>query len=301
MHGLAAGPAGSIGFVAKPGDLDWNDLRYFLSAARAQTLAGAARALSVEHSTVSRRLTALEEALGVPLFTRNPDGLLLTTAGEQVLRQVEEMARAADAVRDAATSARARVRLATPSGFTRVLSPHLAAFNAAYPGVTLDIVSGSRSVDLKRGEADLAIRQAAPTDDDLVSRKLADLPWSMYASDLYLQRRTAPVDPRALAGHDVVGFDSTLAGVPGAQWIAAHGAGAQIVMRCRELSDLLVACVAGLGLAVAPCITADLEPSLRRVTPEVLGSTRLALVYRKEMLVAAPVKAVIQFVSDVIR
>jgi len=72
-------------------------------------------------------------------------------------------------------------------------------------------------------------------------------------------------------------------------------------MRCREITDMLAACVAGLGLAVLPCMAGALEPSLRQLTPEPLGSSRLSLVYRKEALIAAPVKAVIAFVAEVMK
>jgi DNA-binding transcriptional LysR family regulator len=123
----------------------------------------------------------------------------------------------------------------------------------------------------------------------------------MYAAPAYLERRGTPADPRQLAGHDLLGFESRLAEVPGARFIAEHGAGATIVMRCREMSDMVAACVAGLGIAVMPCMAAAIEPSLRRLTPEVLGSRPLYLVYRKEVLVSAPVAAVVDFLVDVFR
>ena len=100
---------------------------------------------------------------------------------------------------------------------------------------------------------------------------------------------------------DLLGFEAQLSGVPGAKWIEEHGKAANVVMRCRELTDVLSACVAGIGLAVLPCMAAALEPSLERLTTEILGSSRLSVVYRKEMLVAQPVRAVIEFVTEVMR
>ena len=168
--------------------------------------------------------------------------------------------------------------------------------------MTLEFLSGSRVVDLKKSEADLAIRMAPSEDEELVARKLGEVGWSLYASDAYLAKHRAPVDPRNLAGHEVLGFEPSLAGVPGAKWLEAHGAGANVVMRCRELVDMIAACVAGLGLAVLPSVSAELEPSLRRLTPEVLGERRrLWLVYRKEVLVAQPVKAVIELVTTIMQ
>ena len=287
--------------VAKAGDLDWNDLRYFLAAARAKTLAGAARSLGVEHSTIGRRLTALEEAMGAPLVTRGPDGLVLTAAGEKLLPLLEEIERSVQAASDVVASQKTRVRLATPSGFGRVLAPHLGEFQARHPGVTIELLGSSRMMDLKKGEADVAIRQGPSNDEDLMAKKIGDVGWSLFASQAYLGRHPAPANPRDLAGHDLLGFEAQLSGVPGAKWIEEHGKAANVVMRCRELTDVLSACVAGIGLAVLPCMAAAIEPSLERLTTEILGSSRLSVVYRKEVLVAQPVRAVIEFVTEVMR
>jgi DNA-binding transcriptional LysR family regulator len=199
------------------------------------------------------------------------------------------------------TSEKTRVRLATPSGFSRIITPHLAAFQAQHPGVTLELLGGSRMLDLKRGEADVAIRQGPSEDEDLMTRKIGDVRWSLYASDAYLLRHPPPADPRQLGGHDLLGFEASLAGVPGARWIEEHGQGASVVMRARELSDLLAACAAGLGLAVLPAMAAALEPTLKRLTGEVLGTSKLWIVYRKEALIAEPTRAVIEFVAELMR
>jgi DNA-binding transcriptional LysR family regulator len=304
VQNCTGAPAGELLYdagVARAGDLDWNDLRYFLAAARAKTLAGAARALGVEHSTIGRRLGALEESLGVALLTRAPGGVELTAIGEAIAPLVEAMERAARDIAEAVASRAPRVRLATPSGFSRFIAPHLAGFQAAHPGVTLELLSSSRTVDLRRGEADLALRTLLTDDEDLMVRKLAEIGWSLYAADCYLARRPAPADPRALAGHEVLGFEASLSGAPGARWLAEHGAGAVVVMRCRELTDMVAACVAGLGLAVLPGMAAALEPSLRRLTGEVLGTRPLYLVYRKEVLVSPAIAAVADFVTDLFR
>jgi DNA-binding transcriptional LysR family regulator len=287
--------------VGQPERLDWDNLRFFLAAAKAGSLSGAARVLGVEHSTVGRRLNALENALGAPLLTRSPDGLALTSIGAQVVALAEEMERAALAVQQVVTARQTQVRLATPSVFSRILAPHIGAFHAAHPHVTIEILSGSRVLDLKRSEADLAIRSGTIVDDDLVVKKLGELAWSLYASDAYLARRPGPSDPRELRGHDLIGFEASLSGVGAAVWVERYGEGARITMRCREVSDLLVACLDGLGLAILPCPLAELEPSLRRLTFEHLFSSQMILVCRQEALLAAPVKTVFRFIADVMR
>lgn len=282
-------------------ELDWDDLRYFLRAAQAGTLAGAARATGVEHTTIGRRLSALEHALGAALVLRGPDGLQLTALGEKVSPLVEEMERAVRAVRDTVASHRARVRLAVPSGFARLFTPGIAQLCRDHPGLSLELLSGARPVDLKRGEADLALRSGPVGDKELVVRKLCDSGFSLYASDAYLARRPGPVSTGDLRGHDIIGFDPSMAEMPAARWIDERAAGATIVLRSREMVDMVTAAASGLGLAVLPCILGDAEPALRRLTPEVVAMRGLSLVYRRESRLSDSVRAVVRFVVETIR
>jgi DNA-binding transcriptional LysR family regulator len=287
--------------MAAADDLDWDDLRYFLRAVKAGTLAGAARAAGVEHSTIGRRLSALERSLGAPLVLRGPDGLTLTALGKELAPLAEEVERAVSAVRELVASRRERVRLAVPSGFTSFFAERIARLRAERPALSVEILSGARAVDLKRGEADLAIRIGPVTDEDLVMRKLCEVGWSLYASKAYLARRPAAADPTDLAGHEVIVYDGNLAGLPAAKWMEEHAATATIALRIRETTEMLTAAVAGVGLAVLPCYLADVEPMLVRLTPAVLATRNASLVYRREARLSEPVRAVIRFVADVMR
>jgi DNA-binding transcriptional LysR family regulator len=281
-------------------EIDWTDLRYVLAAARAKTLAGAARAMAVDHTTIGRRLTSLEDALDTALIVRGPQGLSLTDAGERVLPLLEEMERAALAVQSCVAAQKAPVKLAVPSAFSRILAPHLAAFQDDHPELSLELMGGRGLVDLKRGEADLALRWA-PIDEDLVAKKVADVGWSLYASEAYLARRLPPADPRDLRGHDLLGFEAELGESPGAAWLEQNDDGARVILRSREVSDMIGACVAGAGLAVLPCLFAAQESALKRLTRESLGSSRVWLAYRREAPRSDGVKATIAFVGEVMR
>jgi DNA-binding transcriptional LysR family regulator len=287
--------------MASAADLDWDDLRYFLRALQAKTLAGAARSLGVKHSTVGRRLSALERSLGAPLVLRGPDGLQLTPLGEKLAPLVEEVEHAVAAVRNLADVQKASIRLAVPSGFTRIFATELRQPCWNHLEFSLAIVSGARPVDLKKGEADLAIRAGPVTDQDLVASKLCESGFSLYASDSYLTRRPAPADPNDLAGHDIIGYEASLSAAPPARWLEEHAAGAIIVLRSREMTDVLSAALSGIGLAMLPCLLGDEEPALRRLTPEVLATQSLSLVYRREAGISEPVRAAIRFVTTVIR
>jgi DNA-binding transcriptional LysR family regulator len=282
-------------------ELDWDDLRYLLCAVRAQTLAGAARVMGVEHTTIGRRLTALERSLGAPVVLRGPEGLRLTPYGEKLTPLVEDVERAVSAVRDLAASQKGRVRLAVPSGFTRLFTGGLAQLCLDNPGLSLELVSGSRPVDLKRGEADLAIRSGPVVDNELVTRKLCESGFSLYASEVYLASRSAPRDLDDLTGHDVIAYDPSLASVPAAKWIEQRSANATIVLRSREMTDMLAAASSGVGLAVLPCMLGDAESALRRLTPAVLATRPLSLIYRREAKLSKQVRAVIDFVVGVMR
>jgi DNA-binding transcriptional LysR family regulator len=285
--------------------LDWNDLRYFLAVARTGTLAGAARSLGVKHSTVGRRLTDLEHAIGAALVIRGESGVSLTPLGESLVSRAEEVERSVLDLQAQAASDAARVRVAVPTGFTGPFTPHLPALIAElrreHPRSSLEFLSGTSPVDLAKGEAEFAIRIGPIADDTLMARKIGEVGWSLYASPDYLARRPAPTDPRDLSGHEVLGFNPEFSMVPGAKWIAEHGAGASIVLLHRGIEDLTAAAVAGLGLAVLPCITGDGEPRLQRLTGETLGWQTLLIVYRREVLLSKPVQAVMRFITEIMR
>jgi DNA-binding transcriptional LysR family regulator len=283
---------------------DWNDFRYFLAIRRAGTLAGAARDLKVQHSTVGRRLDALEDALGARLFLRTPGGFVPTAAGAAVLPLIEEAERSLVAAGRLARSGDDRiegvVRLTTSESFSGLLVRRLAELRDLHPQLIVEVLAGNRSLDLSRGEADLAVRIAATTQPDLICRRIGEAGWSMYAAAGYLARRGAPASPRDLAGHEVIAFDESMANVPGAIWLDRHGAGARVVIRGNSILAVLNAAIVGMGLAVIPCFMGDGETTLTRVTPEVLGTREIWLVSHPDAARSARVRCVIDFVAAVI-
>src|SRR5262245_34604598 len=282
-------------------ELDWDDLRYFLRAAQERTLAGGARKLGVKHSTVGRRLSALEQALGTALVMRGPDGLHLTPVGSKVAPLVEDIEAAVAAIRSLVASEQTHVRLAMPTGFSRMFSENLAQLRNDHPEISLEVLSGSQPIDLKNGEADLAIRSGPIADPDLITRKLCDSGFSLYASETYLARRPGPIDPGDLSGHEIVGFDPMFASTPPARWIEEHAGNAVMVLRGRHMIDVVAAAIAGAGLAVLPCHQGDEEPRLKRLHPHVLVPHPLSLVSCREAAISAPLRAVMHFVTAVIR
>jgi DNA-binding transcriptional LysR family regulator len=282
-------------------DFNWDDLRYFLRALQTKTLAGAARSMGVEHTTIGRRLSALERALGAPLVLRGPDGLTLTPLGQRIAPLVQEVERAVSATRAAAKSERARVRLSVPQALTGLFTRALAQLRLDQPEISLELISDNRPPDLKRGEVDLAVLVRTVIDEDLVRRSLGEVGWSLYATDAYLARHPAPIDPNDLSGHEIVALNTDSTSAPAAKWLAEHAANATVVSRSNASASLVAAAVAGAGLALLPCFLAEEEPALKRLTPAVLTKHPVSLAYRREVRLAEPVRLVIRFVIDVMR
>jgi len=285
------------------GMADWNDYRYFLALARVGTLAGAARELGVEHTTVSRRIAALETTLAVKLFVRTPDGFVLTEPGRAVLGHVETASNAFAAVERVASeddALRGTVRLTTSEGFSPYVIKALPELRARHPDILVDVLAGNTVFDLTRREADLALRIAITPQPDLIARKLGVLGWGVYASDGYVQSAGMPASTQDLANRDVIAFDESLSKIPGALWITEHGKAARIVMRSNSIVAALNAALAGLGLAVLPCFLAAREPSLRRVPGASIGQRDLSMVVHPDLAQVGRIRAVIDFFAEVI-
>lgn len=182
----------------------WDDLRYAHAVGVHGSLANAGRALRVDATTVGRRVTALEEALGVVLFIRSGNGWLPTEAGQQVLRAADQAAAAvliADRVAETTSTPRGIVRVtAIEEVAARMIVPVLPAITLAYPEISVHVVCTTRKLDLGTGEADIAVRLGRPNHVDLIARRLITLRERFYAAPSWLAARgIAAEDLRSLA------------------------------------------------------------------------------------------------------
>jgi DNA-binding transcriptional LysR family regulator len=284
--------------------MDWDDLRYFLAAYRRGSLAGAARELGCEYTTVGRRIASLEAALGTTLFTRVPEGLKATTAAAELVPLAEQIERATVAIASRAAGHDERpegvVRVTCAEGFSLYVVDRFVELRTLHPKLVLEILTDVRPLDLGRGEADVALRMSPSTQRDLVTRTLCAMPWRMFASAAYMARRGKPSPAGDLRGHEIVGYDAPLAHVPGARWLDEHAAGADVVFRGNSLRAIVDAAVAGLGLTVLPHFLARRAPELELLAPEVLGERTLSLVVHPDLVHVARVRAVIDFFADTV-
>jgi DNA-binding transcriptional LysR family regulator len=193
-------------------DPPWEALRTFGEVMREGGLSGAARRLAVSQPTVGRHIDALEAAFGVALFARSPRGLSPTQAARDLAPHVEAMTVAAGAAQRAAASAaspdRGVVRLtASVVVGAEVLPAILARFSADHPAIAIELSLSNRNQDLARGEADVAVRMARPTQIGLVARRIGRTPIGLYAHRDYLARFGTPQSLADLVHHCVIGFD----------------------------------------------------------------------------------------------
>jgi DNA-binding transcriptional LysR family regulator len=228
---------------------DWEDIRVFVALARHGSLSGTARALSVNHATVSRRVISLEQTLGEKLVERRPDGYVLTPAGTRCLAAATDMEAAAAILSRGGTDQRPRglVRINGTPGLTQsFLVPRLAKLATHHPGLDIEVATDVRPVSLERREADIALRFGRPEGGDLIARRLITFGYGFYASAKWRRRVKDGVAPV------FVGFDEANAFIPDAVWLTRHFPRARLAFRTNSQFAQAAAARADTGIALLP-------------------------------------------------
>lgn len=248
--------------VALSRRLQWDDIRYFLALSRSGSLSRAARNLGVEHSTVARRVDALEQALGLRLFDRLPRGWVLTAEGHELGAQASKLDEEAQAFARMAVGASAiegTVRISAPPVLaSHVLVPRLARRREDWSRIQVEIIGEAREANLARGEADLALRMSRPTAPGLVVRKVGQLRYGLYAAPLWQERPEAD--------WVFLGYDESLSQVPQQRWLTKIAGERPFVFRSNDLSALVQAAVQGLGITAIPHVLAASQPGLQQIS-----------------------------------
>jgi len=251
----------------------WDDLRLFLAVSREGRLIAAGRVLGLDHTTVARRLTALEGAIGSRLFDRSPRGVTLTGAGLALVAFAERMETEVEAAAAALGGQDARisgtVRLATPDAFgTYIVAPHAARLHALHPHLELELAPQSRLVSLTRREADIAVTLNRPPRGRLLTRKLTDYRLGLYASADYLARCGLIEDMRDIARHPLVWYIDELIDMPELRFLDQIVQDARPAFRSSSIVAQQHAVAGGLGLGILHVFAAEQDPRLVRLLPE---------------------------------
>jgi DNA-binding transcriptional LysR family regulator len=255
------------------------DLRYFLELTRYGRLTVAAERMAVEHTTIRRRITALEKQLGQRLFDKTPRGWTPTAAGRRLLPYAQRIEAEADAARGAVTddghSPRGTVRIVATDGFgSAVVAPGLARLRRAHPGIHVELVTRLHLLDYGVGEFDLAVTIHRPERPGFRVDHLCDYDLRLYGSPDYLADRPRIREPGDLADHDLVWFVSSLLDLPELQSAEDIAAQANVVFRTTNLFAQVEAAAGGVGLGLVPCFLADGDERLRPVLHDQVSARR---------------------------
>lgn len=242
--------------------VDWEDVRVFLALGRHGSLSAAARALSVTHATISRRIQSLEDSVGEKLVERRPEGYVLTTAGTRALVAAGDMEAAAltfgRSGDDGAPKGLVRIN-ASPALALGFLIARLAELPTLHPGLDIDLATDMRSISLDRHQADIAVRLGVPKDGDVIAK-----PLGLMASGIY---GIAGLCDAVMAGREpvFVGFDEENGDIPDAIWLARHFPRSRVAFRAGHQMAQAAAARAGAGLVVLPHYIGRQMPDLRLV------------------------------------
>lgn len=252
---------------------DWSDYQAFLAIARAGQLARAGHALGVDATTMGRRLRRLEARLGATLFEQTREGQELTEAGEALLARVEAMAQAASGIVEGGSGAAelsGTLRVSVPEGFGGWFLPrHIAAFTAAHPRLTLDLVANSGLLSLSKREADVAVSLSRPRAGPVIARKLSDYTLRLYASPTYLAKAGTPARAADLSqDHRLIGYIPDLLYDPVLRYLDEIHPGLTASLRSSSINAQHHLIAAGAGLGVLPCFIGDADPGLVPVLPD---------------------------------
>jgi DNA-binding transcriptional LysR family regulator len=279
--------------------MNWDDLRYVLAVANAGSLAGGARDLGVNHTTVLRRIGAFEKELGLRIFERLPTGYALTPGGEQLIAAARQVSETVDTLerklagRDLRLAGAIRVTT-TDTLIGSILPEILVAFRDAYPGIEVDIAVSNLMVNLTKRDADVAIRPAKDPPETLVGRRVARIAFGIYGSARYL----AAHNDKDLRAHRWVAPNESLADTSVARWMRSELPDVEIALRADSLLALWQMVRAGAGLGALPCYLGESHDGLtclRKPIPEM--ETALWVLTHEDLRHTARIRAFMDFAA----
>ncbi|WP_442581586.1 LysR family transcriptional regulator [Mesorhizobium sp. ASY16-5R] len=285
--------------------MNWDDVRIFLAVARAGQILGAARRLDLNHATVSRRVAALEEALGAKLFRRLTTGSELTPAGERFLAVAErmetEMLVARSEISGEGEDVSGTVRIGAPDGFgVAFLAPRLGDLTAQHPELKIQLVPVPRSFSLSRREADIAITTERPSEGRLVAVKLVDYTLGLFASKTYAEANGLPASAADLSAHRLVGYVPDLVINPSLDYAAEFSPGWSAGFMISSALGQAEAVRSGAGIGILHTFIARAMPDLVAVASVPPIRRAYWLVYHESVRPLRRVQAVAGFITKAV-
>ena len=281
---------------------DWADIRLFLAIHDRGSLVAASEVLGLTQPTVGRRLAAMEERFGTPLFVRSGRRMQLTDAGAGILESARRMEREMLAIERSlevhSTELCGEVTISATEGTgTDWLTPVLFDFHQQYPEILVKVQIDNRPVDLLHREADIALRMGRPSQPALIARHLTTVGFGLYASPAYLKRAGMPDSIEALRQHNLVALDS----LQGTGPFSNHEdlLAGNYVYFSNSLAALTSAIEAGFGIGGLSHRWVAMRGKLVRVLPEYTANTlEMWLVTHEELRYSARIRAVSDFITE---
>lgn len=276
-------------------DLNWDDFRFFLAVAREQRVSSAGKALGVQHTTVARRIEALENRLGTRLFDRSNSGYAMTQAAENLYEHalvMEEQMQAVDReIIGLDAQLKGPLRLtAPPIVLTSMVIPQLSRLLDPYPGIALQLMGTTGLLDLAAREADIALRFTATPPDYLIGKQVLPMAHGIYASESYFIEKPKQHRYVAFAGDGEV-----------PEWVEEHFPDATRSLLTDDADVMVEAVRRGYGLARLPCFACDRFDDLRRLHRDLVPSTwGLWLLSHVDLRSTARVRVCREFLTEVI-
>ncbi len=285
--------------------MNWDDARMFLAVARAGQVLAASRRLGVNQATLSRRVAALEKALGTKLVVRRTHGCDLTEAGTNLMESLERveaefLASQARLDETAATIA-GTVRIGAPDGFgVAFLAPRLGILADRYPNLRIQLVPAPRSFSLSRREADIAVLIGRPEKGRLRAHRLIDYTLGLYASRGYLESRPVPRAAAELANHRLVGYVDDLIYAPGLNYASEFLRNWRSQIEISSAIGQLAAIRAGAGIGVLHDYMARPEPDLVRILRKISARRSYWLAIHENLHEVPRVRAAADFITEAV-
>ncbi|MGB3044732.1 MAG: LysR family transcriptional regulator [Xanthobacteraceae bacterium] len=281
--------------------MDWDNIRVFLSVARAGQFLAAARQLKIDHGTVSRKIGALEKSLGVRLFDRQTTGCVLTSAGDRLYAAAEEveaqLLRAQGDLSQSDVELSGTVRVAAPDGFTALfLCSRLGKLKRKYPSLTIQMVPMSRTFSLSKREADIAITISRPEEGRLTVRKLTDYSLHFYAAKNYLAEYGAPKTVADLERHCLITYVQDLVFADQLHFMPELYGPNFSRLECSGAVGQLETVRGGAGIGILHDYAAHPDPQLEIVLPDTSFQRSYWIITHVDMRQLSRVRAVSDFI-----
>ena len=288
-------------------NVDWAKLQSFVAVAEHGSLSAAGRATGASQPTLSRHIASLEEELGLRLFDRTSEGLVLTTVGAEIYSSAEEMGLSANQIllvasgRSQEISGSVRIS-ASDTVACYTLPPMLTAMRRAEPRIAIELVASNEENNLLKREADIAVRMFRPTQNDVITRKVGELKLGFYASSEYLDARGRPKSPEEFLGHDLVGYDQNDGLIRGFKKAGLDIGREAFSVRTDAMFVHLELVKAGWGIGIIHVDMAAENVTLEAVLPELnIPPLEIWLTAHAELRTSPRIRRVYDFLADALQ